>query len=158
FCNWHRHYVYLFEDIIRGVLNDNTFTLPYWNYLSGNVSDLSIPALFRDSTSPLFVADRNPWVNNGERIDKQNPGSLNLDALKEPTYIDAPNGDIGFCPVLDGNPHGLVHVYVGTRTNMGRIPFAANDPIFWLHHCNIDRLWESWNRAAGHVNPNWAAR
>jgi tyrosinase len=21
---------------------------------------------------------------------------------------------------------------------------AAGDPIFWLHHCNIDRLWEQW--------------
>ena len=21
---------------------------------------------------------------------------------------------------------------------------AALDPIFWMHHCNIDRLWEVW--------------
>ena len=25
------------------------------------------------------------------------------------------------------------------------------DPIFWLHHCNIDRLWAEWN-ARGHRN------
>jgi tyrosinase len=30
---------------------------------------------------------------------------------------------------------------------------AGLDPIFWLHHSNIDRLWESWLQAAGHVNP-----
>ena len=35
---------------------------------------------------------------------------------------------------------------------MGSIPWAAYDPIFWLHHCNIDRLWASWN-AAGRKNP-----
>src|SRR5271163_825102 len=28
----------------------------------------------------------------------------------------------------------------------------ANDPIFWLYHCNIDRSWASWNQAGGH-NP-----
>jgi tyrosinase len=56
--------------------------------------------------------------------------------------------------MLDGNPHGLVHTMIGTSTNMGRVPFAANDPIFWLHHCTLDRVWEGWNRA-GHANPAW---
>jgi tyrosinase len=32
---------------------------------------------------------------------------------------------------------------------MGAVSWAANDPIFWLHHCNIDRIWASWNRAGG---------
>src|SRR5206468_5668429 len=39
---------------------------------------------------------------------------------------------------------------------MGNIPWAANDPIFWLHHSNIDRLWASWN-ANGGRNPGDAA-
>jgi tyrosinase len=31
---------------------------------------------------------------------------------------------------------------------------AALDPIFWLHHANIDRLWQVWlDRDASHVNP-----
>jgi tyrosinase len=31
---------------------------------------------------------------------------------------------------------------------------AGLDPIFWLHHCNIDRLWSVWrNRAPGNVDP-----
>src|SRR5262249_22463223 len=155
FCVWHRWYVYYFEEIIRSVLKDQTFTLPYWDYLGGTVADLSIPPEFRVSSSPLFRSNRNSWVNNGERIDKQNPGTLNLDAFKETIYIDSPDGSTGFCPVLDGNPHGLVHVYTGGQMNMGRIPFAAGDPVFWLHHCNIDRLWESWNRLPGRTNPNW---
>jgi tyrosinase len=32
---------------------------------------------------------------------------------------------------------------------MGSVPWAANDPVFWLHHCNIDRLWASWNKGGG---------
>ena len=31
---------------------------------------------------------------------------------------------------------------------------AALDPIFWLHHANIDRLWKVWhNNDAGHADP-----
>jgi tyrosinase len=158
FCPWHRYFVYYFEQIIRAVLADPSFTLPYWDYLSGQISDLSIPPEFRDPQSPLYRPNRNPWVNAGERIDKQNPGSLNLNAFLETSYIKPiPNGGVGFCPVLDGNPHGAVHVYVGNNTNMGNVPTAAGDPIFWLHHSNIDRLWESWNRL-NHANPPWPSR
>ena len=27
---------------------------------------------------------------------------------------------------------------------MGSVPTAAYDPIFWAHHCMIDRLWYLW--------------
>jgi tyrosinase len=27
---------------------------------------------------------------------------------------------------------------------MGQIPFAAFDPVFWGHHCMIDRVWRIW--------------
>lgn len=36
------------------------------------------------------------------------------------------------------NIHDLVHVDVGG--DMADISNAAFDPIFWLHHCNVDRL------------------
>ena len=32
---------------------------------------------------------------------------------------------------------------------MGLVPFAGNDPIFYLHHANIDRLWECWTTRYG---------
>jgi tyrosinase len=30
---------------------------------------------------------------------------------------------------------------------------AARDPIFWLHHSNIDRLWKRWLDVEGHADP-----
>jgi tyrosinase len=73
------------------------------------------------------------------------------------------NGDYSsFCGQLDSALHGNVHVYTGDASNMGNVPTAAGDPIFWLHHCNIDRIWMAWN-ALGHKNPgktsgrNWSA-
>ncbi|RDL34449.1 Uncharacterized protein BP5553_07577 [Venustampulla echinocandica] len=36
--------------------------------------------------------------------------------------------------------HGNLHVFTGGNGQMGSVPVAAFDPIFWLHHCNVDRL------------------
>ncbi len=36
--------------------------------------------------------------------------------------------------------------FVGTMT---AIDCSPNDPVFWLHHCNIDRLWAIWETIYG---------
>ena len=59
---------------------------------------------------------------------------------------------------LESNPHNLVHLYVGgfpTGGDPGLMTdpgLAALDPIFYLHHAEIDRLWAVWN-AKGNSNP-----
>ena len=162
FLPWHRMFVYYFESIIRHVSGKEEFTLPYWNY---SVSTPAIhgvmPDEFRKKTDPtykcLFVGKRNttPNVNGGDPIDKFAPGDLNLDALKQGTYSPA-GANPGFNSDLDGGLHGNVHVLIGNSQNMGSVPWAAGDPIFWMHHCNIDRLWASWNHCGG-SNPTYAA-
>jgi len=63
---------------------------------------------------------------------------------------------------FESNPHDLVHVYAGggiSNTNYGLMSdpgTAALDPIFYLHHGNIDRMWAVWN-AKGNANPTAAA-
>jgi hypothetical protein len=75
-------------------------------------------------------------------------------AMSDNNYL--PIGVVsGFNQTLDFGLHGNVHVFTGNGQGMGQIPWAANDPIFWMHHCNIDRIWVSWNNA-GHANPNTA--
>lgn len=45
--------------------------------------------------------------------------------------------------------HNSVHVWVGGDMGPGTSP---NDPVFYLNHCNADRIWEAWmQRAAGRV-------
>jgi tyrosinase len=57
--------------------------------------------------------------------------------------------------ILEGTPHGTIHVLTGGTGWMSSFVQAALDPIFWLHHCNIDRLWEVWiQRNSGNVNPD----
>jgi tyrosinase len=54
--------------------------------------------------------------------------------------------------VLELYPHNNVHNCVGgSPYNNGKGGFMQNnlspvDPIFWLHHANIDRLWDIWTR------------
>jgi len=40
--------------------------------------------------------------------------------------------------------HNTVHVFVGGDMGPGTSP---NDPVFFLHHCNIDRIWALWQYA-----------
>jgi tyrosinase len=159
FLPWHRAFLWYFEGICRAVTGESSFTLPYWDYSSPDPSVHGvIPPEFTKEGDPdfgsLYVGKRNPGVNDGQPIDDGQPAdTLSTDALAQCTY--GPNdSEEGFCQKLDFGLHGNVHVLVGNTKNMGQIPWAAGDPIFWLHHCNIDRLWASWNASgAPRANP-----
>jgi polyphenol oxidase len=47
--------------------------------------------------------------------------------------------------LLESSPHNTMHDWVGSRLgnnrDMGTLRYAALDPLFNLHHANIDRLW-----------------
>jgi N-acetylneuraminic acid mutarotase len=150
FLPWHRQMLAQFEGVVREVLRDEDFTLPYWNPVTGNPDDLVVPAVFRKPGSPLYNGTRWFWVNGGERIDTLYRDWINLDALNEKFYIDSPTGKYGFNPRLDQNPHFFTHFALGG--DMAEFSTVGGDPIFYLHHANIDRLWESWNRL-GNTNP-----
>lgn len=42
--------------------------------------------------------------------------------------------------------HNRVHVWIGGDMAPGTSP---NDPVFFLNHCNVDRIWEAWMADAG---------
>jgi N-acetylneuraminic acid mutarotase len=150
FLPWHRLMLRQFEGVIREVLHDEDFTLPYWNPITGNPDDLIVPAMFRKPGTSLYNGTRWFWVNGGERIDTLYRDWINLDALNEKFYIDSPTGNLGFNPRLDQNPHFFTHFALGG--DMAEFSTVGGDPMFYLHHANIDRLWESWNRL-GNTNP-----
>ena len=152
FLPWHRMHLMSFERLVRNVTGASYFTMPYWNYTDPDRR--ALPPQFRlpdhPLWKPLFRSDRNPGVNDGRPIDQAGEAPLGLNAMMSSVYADTIDGDAGFCANLDNAPHSAVHVDVGTRERgMGAVSWAANDPIFWLHHCNIDRIWASWNRAGG---------
>lgn len=75
------------------------------------------------------------------------------DALK-PTRYDTPPWTVSsteFRNRLEGwNPrlglHNRVHVWVGGDMSPASSP---NDPVFFLNHCNVDRIWEAWMQKRG---------
>lgn len=57
---------------------------------------------------------------------------------------------------IEKYPHNIMHVLIGGQGTLGLMndpDFAALDPLFYVHHANIDRLWSVWNKTTTHVNP-----
>ncbi len=46
------------------------------------------------------------------------------------------------CIIVGCQTHGLGHLYIGGDMASGGMP--PNDPMFFLHHTNVDRLWAMW--------------
>jgi tyrosinase len=121
------------------------------------------------SKNPLWVKERYGRRGNGAITIRPTDVPV-VQLWEEPEFFDEPNdiptsfggtqtafshGGMG-AGLLEQRPHGPVHVLVGgtkegTNPNisknnglMAMFETAGIDPIFWLHHANIDRLWESW--------------
>jgi hypothetical protein len=45
--------------------------------------------------------------------------------------------------------HNVVHVWIGGDMGPGTSP---NDPVFFIHHCNVDRIWAQWQHAHPSAN------
>jgi len=145
FLSWHRMYLYWFERIVRAASGNTSFALPYWGYSPTGARNL--PAPFRvpaGAGNPLYDGSRNFASNNGDPM----PASL-VDpgfALLELAFYD-------FQGELENTPHNVVHT-PGVGGNMAGVPTAALDPIFYLHHAQIDRLWGVWlAQGGGRANP-----
>lgn len=161
FLSWHRVYLYFFERTVAAAAGDATFGLPYWNW----TKDRSLPKPFWESVdgaqdkNALYWSNRNPGINGG--ADGSPPtrtltqSNVRIEMLSDPILDERLQaGDtIGFGRRIEQRPHGPVHTTVGDDTGMGFFEAAARDPIFWLHHANIDRLWESWSKLPGHASP-----
>jgi len=182
FLPWHRGYLASFESIVAKAVKDlggpDNWALPYWNYL--NPSDpaaRSIPQAFLEAKLPdgsiNFLANA---FRNGETRLGPMPGlprDIALDCQAFRRYTSAP-GTIGYgggatafahsgemAGANEMNPHNLVHIMVGGLSPpygfMSDPDFAALDPIFWVHHCNVDRLWAAWLTRARNIQEISAA-
>lgn len=155
FFTWHRGYLYFFERILRWAAQDPCLNLPFWDWTAHPV----LPEPFRNpanASNPLYETLRQ--ANDGSALPQMVVVDDLDNAMNQTTFPPAP-GPVGFSPRLEGSPHGAVHVLVGGFGGlMSSVPRAARDPIFWLHHGNIDRLWNVWlNRGGGRANPTDAA-
>lgn len=65
--------------------------------------------------------------------------------------------------LLEQFPHNFVHDWVGARwgsnRDMGTLRYAALDPLFYLHHANVDRIWSLYPYTPEpDTKPTWAGQ
>ncbi len=161
FLVWHRLYIWHFEKIVRKLSGKQDFALPYWAYTNNNVADKIMPEMLRNSQSSLYESCRYDSLNMGQPLNGEILRAVDITKLMK--YTDY----ITFCNNMNAAPHGAMHDYIGagndttgtlrfnnpitgTITNtglMGWVPTAGFDPVFWLHHSNIDRVWQQWTNS-----------
>jgi tyrosinase len=152
FLPWHRAYLAWFESTIRRLTGEDDWALPYWDYSDPDDDTVrTLPVEFTVETrtvdgevvpNPLFVPGRSPDPIPADDVDL-------VATLAETRYVrDVPEVGFGgadrgrFFGTVENLPHNFVHGDIGGLMN--RTTTAGRDPIFWVHHANIDRLWEVW--------------
>jgi tyrosinase len=178
FLPWHRGYLMALEAAIRDAIAPlpsapADWALPYWpnqNALPPAFASPSWPDGTNDN--PLYFAQRYGLDDDGKVYIPTD--QINENALGDPDFVGPGSGgnqgfggvDTGFSHAgqvhggVETQPHDMAHVLVGggdeqTIGLMSWPDLAGLDAIFWLHHANIDRLWEIWRQTStSHGNPN----
>ena len=167
FLPWHRQFLLDFENAMQQALDDPNFALPYWDW----ANDATLPnSAWGYVWAGLMGLDGNPVTSEpfaegewtladgtalvrafGKAVPTL-PTQADVDnALSISTYDTAPwdtTSRGSFRNTLEGwvnGPalHNRVHLWVGGSM----LPMTSpNDPVFFLHHCNVDRIWALWQK------------
>ncbi|MGI8419237.1 MAG: tyrosinase family protein [Candidatus Levyibacteriota bacterium] len=175
FLPWHRAFLWEFEQDLRKI--DPTVTLPYWPF-EQDASSASAGQLPKVFTAAYFGGDGNRSSNNlvtdgpftswniTREIgrDPQGMPTLSTQAdinamLQLTTYDGAPYDEqsSGFRNAIEGwvgnegewSGHNRVHAYIGGDMAGNTNQNIVNDPIFFLLHADVDRLWWQWQQQHG---------
>jgi len=180
FLPWHRAYLHIFEQQLKDRVLDSDISLPWWDWTSEESIRNGIPKAFAEQSingnpNPLYSSKipdeiRDPDDETETYRLPQNPSGLRQWSVQIKRMFDNNTEndfslfeeDHGFRPKkLDLSQfgdfsdelqiiHGMIHGWVGG--SMGSFGYAAFDPIFWSHHCMIDRLWWIWQQKNGFDN------
>ena len=163
FLIWHRFYTMYFEEVVRELSGYEEFALPYWDYCDTINIELNrtLPLPLRTEGNPLYAEARLDSLNAGRMISGEPITTLLniVNLMKKTDYAS-------FNRTMDRAPHGQMHVYIGAGNSgqimwnpiyqsivyegdslsglMTQVESAGFDPVFWLHHSNVDRLWQQW--------------
>ncbi len=143
---------------------DPSVALPYWRFdePAPNIFTLN----FLGDSDPLGTVEfsaSNPmrfWTTDGvpgvNRLPLFNTASAPDLLNEEATFaLGNPGNLYRLFRQLEFNPHGSAHT--AFDGSIGSIATAARDPLFFLLHCNVDRLWAKWQRKFGRFDPALAA-
>lgn len=142
FLPWHRRYLLDLEKQMQAI--DPLCFIPYWKWSVNR----AIP----------------PWIANFKpRVTVPGSGIVQVTRTPAPpaglptaAQVISLVSNTGlvytqFTSQLEGL-HNTVHGWVGGTMN--DIMISPADPIFWMHHCEIDRLWNSWQTRPPNAGKN----
>jgi tyrosinase len=173
FLPWHRRYLLEFENALKA--HNPAVDLPYWNWtVNRSTTGAPFTADFMGgngsggngavTTGPFAGATRwriNVSATSSTALRRAMAlrGSLPIGSdvdgvMRVSTYDVSPWSSAssgGMRNRVEGgltpNLHGRIHNWVGGH--MAQID-SPNDPVFFLHHCNIDRIWSRWQATWGY--------
>jgi len=145
FFTWHRAEMKAFEDALRAI--GCKIALPFWDWSSG--PSTGIPEACRHPTyvnrsgatvpNPLFSG---PRAGGGMTVRSSAVDTTSFSDLAASVQSAMSETSFASFQSLINGPHGSIHVRVGG--DMGSVPTASYDPIFYFHHANVDRIWARW--------------
>lgn len=167
FLEWHRLYITYFEQICGELIGDSSFALPYWNWTNNrgllpepfygdnplNVqfwddpSDYNSPLWGLISTVGARVLSATEGLQDNDDFSELVTESFIESILRQTVYRR-------FRSMLEGGPHGAVHFMTGGGNGHMSDGLSPLDPVFWLHHCNVDRIWAEWQAAGNEITVN----
>jgi tyrosinase len=142
FLPWHRVFLDQVETALRRIHPD--VTIPYWDW----TADQKVPDWIAETLPTVVV----PGPMGGVVHVTRSPGDEK--ALQE---ITSPISEVMKSDTFDTFVEGLesihdaVHMWVGAT--MSDLTTAAADPLFYMHHANVDRLWWNWHQDYPNQNP-----
>jgi tyrosinase len=140
---WHRIFLYLYEEALHNYHPD--VCIPYWDWTEPG-----------EQHFPDWLVALLPTVHTPTQTINviRSPGSsAQLGSIASGTPTAMAKTDYGqFSGPINGI-HGGVHMWVGGT--MSDASISPADPVFWLHHANLDRLWWMWYNSpqGNHQNP-----
>ena len=165
FLPWHRYLLLRFESLLRQALDANDFQLPYWDWAADAELDgptqsrlwhAELLGQFENSTWNVRLerhpGDGSDLVVDGRRLRRALGAQASLPSRSEvravvsdETVYDSPPYDRSAAGARNRIEllHNRVHVWVGGDMASSISP---NDPAFYLHHANVDRIWSAWSR------------
>lgn len=133
FLTWHRVYLLKVEEMAKAI--DSEFSIPYWDWRT----EREVPQWLVNFRPTVHV----PGDDIAVRRNPPKPG-INLPTAPAIDNVMKAESFLSFTLSID-LPHGTVHNWLnGTMSDFSDSP---NDPLFWLHHAMIDKLWSEWQRA-----------
>jgi tyrosinase len=160
FLPWHRAYLLDLERELQAI--DASVSLPYWRF------DRPAPNIFTgdffgtsDQLGTVRFNATNPlqfWKTDGVQGINRRP-FFNVATAPPGLRTEAQTLALGNqyrnFRTMEGNPHASAHTSFGGA--ISSIGTAARDPLFFLLHCNVDRLWAKWQRQNGRFDAAIAA-